>query len=914
MRKIRTFVIVLLTVFTVVKSYAGTNVPLCLGQDATICAGQTVTISNCNSGSNTSNASGVYLNAPSSVTLSDDAWSGVVNLGFTFNFYGQNYTQCVIGSNGLVSFNTNQANGYCPWSLTGGPLPNTTITGARNSAMITYQDINPSLGGQIQYQSIGTAPNRKFVVLYKNILMFSCTSQCNYMAIILYETSNIVEYHIGNKPQCTTWNSGLAIQGTENNAMTVAHTTPGRNNTVWGANQDGRRYTPTSPTNTNAYTITQIPYVMVNSPGSNFVWNACNAAGTILATFPYNNGVLNLPSTNPNFAIPAGTSGYFLSGNACGTSIGSITNDTTWITVTNPVVTASSTPDICTQGLGSLTATPGAASQAPYTFQWSPGGANTQIVNNVLAGNYTVTMTDANGCLATATTTVGDTPAQFTATTTLVSCSGGTNGTATATMTPPLGTITYQWSDALNQTTQTATNLAAGTYTCTVTASIGCSGIVTATVSQIPGMTLNVANQTDVTCNSGSDGTATITASQGTSPYTYNWDQSTSTTNSANDLSAGIHTLTVTDNLGCTESISMTIGEPDPLSISSIISDSMICPGTFITLNAVGAGGSSPYIYTWTEGTNQAGAGGNVTVRPNVSGTVYCLTLTEQCGSPQVQECVTITFPVDINPNVSPNKPKDCVPGEFVFTNTSANLGEIGFTQYAFSNGEVYNVVGSEDLIATFPSVGVYSVQMTVTSNYGCIYTSYIGNVVEVTPLPVADFTISKNPATWFETNIQTSDISTGNISNWNWQSLGAVSINNAGSSALLSYPEGQVGTYPITLTVTTAEGCSDSITLEIEIVPDVILYVPNAFTPDDDEHNQTWGINIDGIDFENFQLVLYNRWGELIWESKDARQSWDGTYNGRIVSNGTYIWKISFKEKDNDGKRFFTGFVNVLR
>ena len=161
------------------------NVQICLGQDTVVCAGQTLTINNCNSGSNPTNSAGIYLPSPQSVSLSDDSWSGAVNIGFNFSFYGNSYTQCVIGSNGQISFNTNQANGYCPWSLTGGPLPNTTLTGARNAAMLTYQDINPSLGGQIQYQTIGTAPNRKFVVLYKNIYMFSCTSQCNYMAIIL---------------------------------------------------------------------------------------------------------------------------------------------------------------------------------------------------------------------------------------------------------------------------------------------------------------------------------------------------------------------------------------------------------------------------------------------------------------------------------------------------------------------------------------------------------------------------------------------------------------------------------------------------------------------------------------------------------------------------------------------------------
>jgi gliding motility-associated-like protein len=887
MKKTRSFIIILISVFASLNSYAGSNVSLCLGQDATVCPGQSVTINDCaNIGGNVGGGTpiGPYtvLNIPfapdpfnsgTAVTLSDDSQAGPFNITFPFCFFGTTYNQFWIGSNGWIAFSGGQST-----SFTSASIPNTAANVPKNCVMSPWQDWHPGVGGSVRYQVYGNAPFRRLVVSWNVVPMFSCTSTLGTFQIKIYETTNVVETHIQNKPNCTTWAGGTGTHGLHNAAGTIGVIIPGRNSTQWTTTNEGYRFTP------------------------GIQWQ-----NTLGQTFPYNGGVLNIAT------VPPGTTGYFLSG-GCGGGTGSAISDTTWLTLATPSITASSTPDICTQGLGTLSSTPGAGSPQPWTFNWSSINAPTQNVSNVVAGPYTVTLTDGNGCTSSATTIVGDTPAQFTATTTLVSCVGGSNGSATATMTPPLGTVTYQWSDALSQTTQTATNLSAGTYTCTVTASIGCSGTVTATVSEIPGLTLNIANQTDVTCNSGSDGTATITATQGTLPYTYSWDQSASITNNANDLNAGVHILTVTDNLGCIETISVTIGEPDPLSISLITPDSMICPGTFITLNAVGAGGSSPYIYTWTEGTNPAGTGSSVTVRPNVSGTVYCLTLTEQCGSPQAQECVTITFPVDINPSVIPDKPRDCVPGEFVFTNTSTNSGEIAFTQYAFSNGAVYNVVGSEDLTATFPSVGMFDVQMTVTSNYGCVYTSYIGNIVEVTPLPIADFTISKNPATWFETNIQASDISTGNISIWDWQSPGAVSINSAGSSALFSYPEGQVGTYPVTLTVTTAEGCSDSITLEIEIVPDVILYVPNAFTPDDDEHNQTWGISIDGIDFENFQLVVYNRWGELIWESKDAKQSWDGTYNGRIVPNGTYIWKISFKEKDNDGKRFFTGFLNVLR
>ena len=166
-------------------AFSQNNVVLCLGQDATICAGQTVTINNCNTGTNPGTAAGLYLNAPTSVFLSDDVWSGQVPIGFSFNFYGTNYSTCAIGSNGLISFAP--VSGYCPWSLAGvPPLPTAALPSARNSIMIAYQDLNPATAGQVQYQTIGTAPNRKFVVLYKNVAMFGCTTQCNYLAIILY--------------------------------------------------------------------------------------------------------------------------------------------------------------------------------------------------------------------------------------------------------------------------------------------------------------------------------------------------------------------------------------------------------------------------------------------------------------------------------------------------------------------------------------------------------------------------------------------------------------------------------------------------------------------------------------------------------------------------------------------------------
>ena len=134
---------------------------------------------------------------------------------------------------------------------------------------------------------------------------------------------------------------------------------------------------------------------------------------------------------------------------------------------------------------------------------------------------------------------MGDLPAAFQGTTTMVSCLGGNDGTAFAEMIPALGNITYLWDDPSAQTTQTAIGLTAGNYSCTITSDVGCFGVVLVTVTEIPGMIGTITSQTDVTCNSGNDGMIEVNVIQGTPPYSYSWDNSSSITNMANDLIVG---------------------------------------------------------------------------------------------------------------------------------------------------------------------------------------------------------------------------------------------------------------------------------------------------------------------------------------------------------------------------------------
>ena len=862
------------------------NVTVCLGQDRTVCPGQTVTINDCsNVGGGSSAGSAPYtitnisytpdpFNIGTSINLSDDAVSSAQNIGFSFCFFGNTYTQFYVGSNGWVSFTGGQPSAY-----TSSTIPSTGASVPKNCIMSPWQDWHPgtgsNVGNYIKYQVYGTAPFRRLVVSWNACPMYSCTTNYGTYQIVLFETSNNIETRIQNKPNCPTWAGGTAVHGLHNLAGNVAVVVPGRNSTQWTATNEAKRF----------------------SPGT--MW-----ANTLGQSFPYNNGSLTVSP------VPSGTTGYFLKA-GCGNGNGSAISDTTWLTLANPSVTVTATDDVCSQSIGTVTATPGAGSPNPITYSWTPSG-NTQTLNNLPAGTYTVNMTDGNNCSVSGSATVGDNPVSFSSSFTQESCLGANDGTATAIATPPDANTTYLWSDG--QTTQTAVGLVAGTYTCVISTGGGCTGNVSVTVTAIPGIILSIASQTDVTCNSASNGTAFINVSQGTSPYTYGWNTSASVTSSANDLDAGVNTLTVTDANGCIKTIDVVLTEPSPLSIVSHTPDTQICPNASVTLNVLGAGGSSPYTYTWTKNGTVVGTGTSITVTPNSASTQYCVTLTEQCGSPSAQQCLMVTYPTPILPNVMPDKPKDCMPGNFTFLNTSSNASEIATTNYMFSNGSSYNTVGSADLNATFPNVGIYDVIMTTTSIFGCVYVDTIPTVIEVTPLPVANFTLSKNPLTWFETSVLTSDVSSGDIANWEWLCPDALNIGSNGSNASFNFAEGVEGIYPITLVVTTMEGCKDTVTIDVNVVSDVLMYVPNSFTPDGDEHNQSWKIYMNGIDFQNFTLEIYNRWGEIIWESHDVEATWDGTYGDKKAQQGTYFWKLSYKEKNSDGRTFKTGYLNLLK
>jgi gliding motility-associated-like protein len=174
----------------------------------------------------------------------DDRWSNVIPLPFTFCYFGNSYTSCVISQNGQIGFDLSQANTFSPYSTVPIPSNNPSLN---NTIMGTWCDLYPFnsgwSGNRMNWDVYGVAPNRKFVVSWNDNPLFSCTSILVKMQIVLYEGSNIIEVNISNKPTC---GGGFptCVEGIQNSTASLAYTAPGRNSTAWTANNDCYRFTP----------------------------------------------------------------------------------------------------------------------------------------------------------------------------------------------------------------------------------------------------------------------------------------------------------------------------------------------------------------------------------------------------------------------------------------------------------------------------------------------------------------------------------------------------------------------------------------------------------------------------------------------------------------------------------------------
>jgi uncharacterized repeat protein (TIGR01451 family) len=185
------------------------------------------------------------LSSASALSLGDDYYSGVINIGFPFTFFGQEYQTLLISSNGYVRFDVSNANSFSDFSVNQSlPDPSAPL----NSVFLSWFDLNPFNDLLISYETVGQAPNRTFIVQYSNVPYFSCMETEYTGQLQLHEGSNNIDMHIESKPLCNDGNSSwsnFSIQGIQNLDATQSYHVPGRNNNgIWQASNDAWRFDP----------------------------------------------------------------------------------------------------------------------------------------------------------------------------------------------------------------------------------------------------------------------------------------------------------------------------------------------------------------------------------------------------------------------------------------------------------------------------------------------------------------------------------------------------------------------------------------------------------------------------------------------------------------------------------------------
>ena len=250
-----------------------------------------------------------------------------------------------------------------------------------------------------------------------------------------------------------------------------------------------------------------------------------------------------------------------------------------------------------------------------------------------------------------------------------------------------------------------------------------------------------------------------------------------------------------------------------------------------------------------------------------------------------------------------------CPPFEVQFVDSSKNKP---FTKITWDFGNKRDTTISQSkYLNRYTQTGTYSVVGIAELN-GCFDTVIKNNYIKVVTPPKADFLTDKNETDILNTQVEFTNTSKGTISYLDWVFSDASPIEHA-KNFFHKFPS-EINTYEITLTAFTSKDCFDTKTKTIKINDVILVYVPNSFTPNGDESNNVFlPVITSGVVPETYKLTIFNRWGELMFESKNLNIGWDGSYGNKICPIGTYTWKIEFTDNITKDKHLKIGHVNLI-
>jgi gliding motility-associated-like protein len=602
---------------------------------------------------------------------------------------------------------------------------------------------------------------------------------------------------------------------------------------------------------------------------------------------------------------------------------------------------------------------------AGYTYSWS-NNTNNNNISNVPSGNYTLTVTDSKLCTATATAIVNQPLAPLTGNTVVtdVNCFGDSTGAIDLTVNGGTTPYSYSWSSAqtliFSANTQDLSNLWANGYVVQVTDINGCQLILTDNISQpvTPLVVSGVIN--DVNCYALNDGAIDVSVTGGTPNYTYLWSNGDPT----QDISlatSGAYTVVVTDALGCAETAMFTINQPNaPLAVSTLATPVKCNGGSDGTISSFVSGGTFPYNYLWSNN----GLTSNLT---GVSAGIYTLTVTDAQGCtaftgtqvPEPQDALQVVitptepscygyndgqFVLDVTGGTQPYYFNWGDQNEILLNNPSETLDSVLAATYLFRIKDANGCIIEQLVTMTQPTPLTVSeiitdvlcfgdstgaIDLTITGSTPPYSTSWSNgqNTEDATNLMAGEYTytVGDNQGCEYRSTLLVEqpvqvkiDVTISPVSCID-QTDGQITVAAYGGVAPYAYawntgqntPEiSDLAPGVYVLTVTDANSCVSSYDLLVDPNSAECVGIPNTFSPNGDNYNDTWILENLEL-YPNAKVSVFNKWGNLLYETSGAYTPWDGTHHSKPLPSEVYYYIIQLGNPENNE---YTGTITIVR
>lgn len=562
----------------------------------------------------------------------------------------------------------------------------------------------------------------------------------------------------------------------------------------------------------------------------------------------------------------------------------------------------------------------------PYNFLWNTVPVqNTPSATGLSAGIYLATVTDADSCRDTVSVIITRNP-DPTAAYTSTSVCNGLNTQFTESSSSASGTIvTWVWNFGDGTPVNTIaepqhTYLYAGTYDATLMVydNFGCGDTLVqpVTVHYLP---VAGFSSTEVCMGVSTQYTSTSTVNNSSTLSFYSWDFGDGGTSllqnpSHNYSAAGTFpiSLIVTTNNGCADTTAgSVIVHPLP---DAAFSASNVCDGSFVIFNNQSAVAAPDVLQTalWKFGDGVTVSNNNASYLYTTPGAYDAkLVVSTSFGC---SDSLTRTIVVNPKPvvNFSASDTTGCAPLCISFQNSSA-VSSGNMVQSSWDFGDATPVTVSQDVFHCYENsspteIAVFTASLTVVSDSGCITSLSKPNYITVYPNPISSFSVSPAITTILDPVITLENLSVGgDVYYWAWEDTSSTDF----LAGPLTYKD--TGTYQVMLITTTQYNCKDTSYQTILVEPDFAFYVPNAFTPNDDGINDTFTGR--GIFIKDFEMFIFDRWGNMVYKTDDINKPWDGKANdgNEFAQMDVYVYLIKVSDLKSTNYNF-RGTVTLVR